>query len=481
MRTAALQDCGFLFGAKETLDANERVGARNGRENTNVRMTTTMTIKQGRSSHRGVSRRAFLKAGAGTAALLGAVNSQFPFGVPIALADGPEVTKAMLGFIALTDAAPLFVAKEKGIFAKNGMPDVEVAKQASWGATRDNLVLGGEANGIDGAHILTPMPYLISAGKVTQNNVPTPMYILARLNVNGQCISVAKEYEDIKVGVDTTPFKVALEKKKASGKAIKAAMTFPGGTHDLWIRYWLAAGGVDPDKDIETIVVPPPQMVANMKVGTMDCFCVCEPWNLQLIHQNIGYTAITTGELWNKHPEKSFGMRASFVDKYPKATTALLKSVLEAQQWCDVPANRDEVAAICAKRQWINCPVDDVTDRVKGKFDYGIPGKVVENSPHIMRYWSEHASYPFQSHDLWFLTEDIRWGKFEAGYDTKGLIAKVNREDLWRDAAKALNVPAADIPASRSRGKETFFDGKVFDPDNPAAYLKSLSIKRVDV
>ena len=111
-------------------------------------------------------------------------------------------------------------------------------------------------------------------------------------------------------------------------------MTFPGGTHDLWIRYWLAAGGIDPDKDIETIVVPPPQMVANMKVGTMDCFCVCEPWNLQLIHQDIGYTAITTGELWNKHPEKSFGMRAAWVDKYPKAAKALLMAVMEAQQWC---------------------------------------------------------------------------------------------------------------------------------------------------
>jgi nitrate/nitrite transport system substrate-binding protein len=444
-------------------------------------MATTMTIKQERNGSRGLSRRSLLKAGAGTAALLSAVNTQFPFGLPIALADGPEVTKATLGFIALTDAAPLFVAKEKGIFAKNGMPDVEVAKQASWGATRDNLVLGGDANGIDGAHILTPMPYLISAGKVTQNNVPTPMYILARLNLNGQCISVAKEYEDIKVGVDTAPFKVALEKKKASGKAVKAAMTFPGGTHDLWIRYWLAAGGTDPDKDIETIVVPPPQMVANMKVGTMDCFCVCEPWNLQLIHQQIGYTAVTTGELWNKHPEKSFGLRASFVDKYPKATMALLKSVMEAQQWCDKLENRDEVAAICAKRQWINCPVEDVTDRVKGKFDYGIPGKVVENSPHIMRYWADHASYPFQSHDLWFLTEDIRWGKYEAGYDTKGLIAKVNREDLWRDAAKALNITAADIPASKSRGKETFFDGKVFDPEYPGAYLKSLNIKRVEV
>lgn len=428
---------------------------------------------------RGLSRRQILKASAGTAALLAAAKLNLPAGA-FAQGAGPEVKAAKLGFIALTDASPLFVSKEKGIFAKYGMPDVEVQKQASWGTTRDNLVLGSEGNGIDGAHILTPMPYLISSGKVTQNNQPTPMYILARLNLNGQCISVSKEYSDLKIGIDTAPFKAALEAKKASGKSIKAAMTFPGGTHDLWIRYWLAAGGIDPDKDIETIVVPPPQMVANMKVGTMDCFCVCEPWNLQLIHQQIGYTAITTGELWDKHPEKSFGMRAAYVDKYPKAAKALLMAVMEAQQWCEKPENREEAAAICAKRQWINCPVEDVTDRMKGRFDYGT-GRVVENSPQQMRFWKDYASYPFQSHDLWFITEDIRWGKHEAGYDAKALIAKVNREDLWKEAAKDLGVAASDIPASKSRGKETFFDGKVFDPENPAAYLKSLTIKRVDV
>jgi nitrate/nitrite transport system substrate-binding protein len=428
----------------------------------------------------GFSRRQLLKATGGTAALLAAARLNFPAGA-FAQGAGPEVTKAMLGFIALSDAGPLFVAKDKGLFAKYGMPDVEVAKQASWGTTRDNLVLGSEGNGIDGAHILTPMPYLISAGKVTQNNVPTPMYILARLNLDSQCISVAKEYADLKLGVDATPFKAALDKKKASGKAVKAAMTFPGGTHDLWIRYWLAAGGIDPDKDIETIVVPPPQMVANMKVGTMDCFCVGEPWNLQLINQGIGYTAVNTGEIWNKHPEKSLGMRAAFVDKYPKAAKAILMAVMEAQQWADKAENKKELATIMGKRQWMNCPVEDVYDRSAGKFDYGIPGKVVENSPHIMKYWRDHASYPFQSHDLWFLTEDIRWGKYEAGFDTKALIAKVNREDMWREAAKEMGVAASDIPASASRGKETFFDGKVFDPENPAAYLKSLSIKRVDV
>jgi nitrate/nitrite transport system substrate-binding protein len=441
----------------------------------------TITRDTGTTKRRALTRRAFLKTTVGTAALLAAVQTKFPAGVHIAQAAGPEVTKANLGFIALTDAGALFVAKDKGFFAKHGMPGVEVQKQASWGATRDNLVLGSEGNGIDGAHILTPMPYLISAGKVTQNNVPTPMYILARLNLDSQCISVGKEYADLRIGLDTKPFKEALDKKKASGKSVKAANTFPGGTHDLWIRYWLAAGGIDPDKDIETITVPPPQMVANMKVGTMDCFCVCEPWNLQLVHQGIGYTAITTGELWNKHPEKSLGMRAAWVDKNPNAAKAITMAVMEAQQWCDKPENHEELATIMSKRQWINAPVADILDRTKGKFDYGIPGKVVENSPHIMKYWRDFASYPFQSHDLWFITEDIRWGKFEPDVDAKGLIGKVNREDIWRAAAKDLSVPAAQIPASTSRGKETFFDGKVFDPENPRAYLKSLAIKRAEI
>ena len=383
----------------------------------------------------------------------------------------------MLGFIALTDAAPLIIAKEKGFFAKYGMPDVEVAKQASWGTTRDNLVLGSQGNGIDGAHILTPMPYLISSGKVTQNNVPTPMYILARLNLDSQCISVAAEYADLKVGLDAKPFKAALEKKKASGRPVKAAMTFPGGTHDCWIRYWLAAGGIDPDKDIETIVVPPPQMVANMKVGTMDCFCVCEPWNEQLKNQQIGYTALNTGELWAKHPEKSLAMRADWVDKNPNAAKALLMAVQEAQMWCDKLENRKEIAQIVSKRQWIGAPYSDVVDRLEGKFDYGT-GRIVANSPHIMKYWRDHASYPFQSHELWFLIENVRWGKFTGQEDFASLIAKVNREDLWREAAKELGVPAAQIPQSKSRGVEKFFDGKSFDPENPSAYLASLAIRR---
>lgn len=396
--------------------------------------------------------------------------------VNVSAADTPEVTTAKLGFIALTDSAPLIIAKEKGLFAKYGMKDVEVLKQASWGTTRDNIVLGSEGGGIDGAHILTPMPYLISEGKVT-NGKKVPMYILARLNVNGQCISVANSYKELKVDVDSSKLKEAFSKAKAGGKELKCAVTFPGGTHDLWMRYWLGAGGIDPNTDVSTIVVPPPQMVANMKVGNMEAFCVGEPWNGQLVNQNLGYTALTTGELWNNHPEKAFSLRADWVDKHPKATKALLMAVLEAQMWCDKMENKEEMAEILSKREWFKAPAKDIVERAKGNFDYG-DGRVVKDSPHLMKFWSDNASYPYKSHDLWFLTEDIRWGYFPADADTKKMVDAVNREDLWQEAAKALGQEAM-IPKTTSRGVETFFDGVKFDPENPKAYLDSLKIKKI--
>jgi nitrate/nitrite transport system substrate-binding protein len=422
------------------------------------------------------TRRHILKA-TSTAALVGAARLTFPSGA-FAQSAGPEVKGTKLGYIALTDAAPLIIAQEKGIFAKYGLTGMSIEKQASWAATRDNIVLGAAANGIDGAHILTPMPYLISTGKVTTNNLPMPMYVLARLNLDSQGISVAAEYKDVGAGLDSSKLKAAFEKKKADGKEVKVAMTFPGGTHDLWIRYWLAAGGIDPDKDLSTIVVPPPQMVANMKVGNMDAFCVGEPWNEQLVNQNIGFTACTTGEIWKRHPEKALGLRADFVDKNPRATKALLMAVLEAQQWCDSMANKEEMASVLGKRQWFNVPPVDVLGRLKGDINYG-NGRVAKGTDLQMKFWMDHASFPFKSHDAWFLAENIRWGKFEPTTDINALVAKVNRADIWREAAKDLSVAAADIPATDSRGVETFFDGKTFDPANPSAYLKSLAIKRI--
>jgi len=394
---------------------------------------------------------------------------------PVAKLDPPEVKKAKLGFIALTDAAPLIVALERGYFKKYGMDEVEVIKQASWPVTRDNLELGSEKGGIDGAHILSPMPYLMSLGKITKQ--PVPMYLLARLNTNGQAISVSNTYKDLKIGADSKALKEAFAKGKSSGKELKAAMTFPGGTHDLWIRYWLAANGIDPEKDISLIPVPPAQMVANMKVGGMETFCVGEPWHAQLIDQKLGYTAVLTGELWKDHPEKALSMRADWVDKNPKAAKAILVAVMEAQQWCDKAENKEEMVKIISGRQWLKVPEKDILNRSKGTIDYGT-GRVEQNSPLLMKFWADNASFPYKSHDIWFLTEDIRWGYLPADTKVKEVVDKVNRSDLWREAAKALGVPEAQIPTSDSRGVETFFDGVKFDPEKPEEYLKSLKIKK---
>ncbi|MCR6632304.1 MAG: ABC transporter substrate-binding protein [Magnetospirillum sp.] len=422
-----------------------------------------------------ISRRTLLKASA-TAAIVSAARATLPGGAHAATGDAPEVKGATFGFIALTDAAPLIIAKEKGLFAKYGLTEVNVVKQASWGTTRDNLELGSAGGGIDGAHILSPMPYLMASGRITKNNAKVGMSILARLNVNGQAISVSNAYKDLGIASDAKGLGAALAKAKATGKEIKVAMTFPGGTHDMWLRYWLAANGIDPDKDVSTIVVPPPQMVANMKVDTMEAFCVGEPWNAQLVHQKLGFTAMTTGELWLNHPEKSLAMRADWIEKNPKAAKAVTMAVMEAQAWCD--ANLAEMCQIIAGREYLKVPVEDIAQRSLGTIDYG-DGRKVERAPFGMKFWQDHASYPFQSHDLWFLTENQRWGYQPMDLDAKALIKVVNREDIWREAAKGLGI--ANVPASPSRGPEKFFDGKVFDPANPAAYLKSQTIKRAIV
>ncbi|MFM7239629.1 MAG: CmpA/NrtA family ABC transporter substrate-binding protein [Cyanobium sp.] len=389
-------------------------------------------------------------------------------------ADAPEVPGATLGFIALTDSSPVIIALEKGFFAKHGMPEVKVVKQTSWAATRDNLELGSGGGGIDGAHILSPMPLLLTAGTITKSKQPLPMVTLARLNTQGQGLSVSKDFPGLTID-NAEAMKKALAAASAKGRKFKAAVTFPGGTHDLWMRYWLSANGVDPNKDADLVVVPPPQMVANMQTGTMDTFCVGEPWNQRLVNKTLGYTAAQTGELWNKHPEKSFSLRADWVDANPKAAKALLMAVQEAQIWCDDPANLDEMCEIVAKDKYIKASVDDIKPRLAGTVDYG-DGRKVKDSPFRMLFWAGDSSFPFKSHDTWFVTEDMRWGYLPANTDINALVSKVNRADLWKEAAKAIGQEKA-IPASDSRGKETFFDGVVFDPENPKAYLDSLKIK----
>ena len=215
----------------------------------------------------------------------------------------------------------------------------------------------------------------------------------------------------------------------------------------------------------------------------MDAFSTGDPWPNRIVADNIGFIAALSSDLWAAHPEEYFALRQDWADKHPKATKALLKAIMEAQQWCDNFDNRKELAAILSQREYFGVPEAMIEGPLMGKYDMG-EGRKIDDKKQAVLYWKDSkgsTSYPYQSHDLWFLTESHRW-KFldKTQYDSaKALIPKVNREALWKECAQEIGVPAADIPTSTSRGIEEFFDGMKFDPANPEAYLKDLKIKRV--
>ncbi|HLO84761.1 MAG TPA: CmpA/NrtA family ABC transporter substrate-binding protein [Nostocaceae cyanobacterium] len=401
----------------------------------------------------------------------------------------PETTKVKLGYIPIVEAAPLIIAKEKGFFAKYGMKDVELAKQASWGAARDNVEIGSAGGGIDGGQWQMPMPHLITEGLITKGNQKIPMYVLAQLITHGNGIAIASKHQGKGISLKLASAKSLFTQLKSS-TPFTAAFTFPHVNQDLWIRYWLAAGDIDPDADVKLLTVPAAQTVANMKTGTMDAFSTGDPWPFRLVQDKIGFMAALTAEIWKNHPEEYLAIRADWVDKYPKATKAILKGIMEAQQWLDNFENRKEAAQILAGRNYFNLPNPDIlSDPYQGKYDMG-DGRKIDDKSMAAYYWKDEkgsVSYPYQSHDLWFITENVRWGFLPKDYidnnaaKAKELIKKVNREDIWREAAKDLGVSAADIPTSTSRGVEEFFDGVKFDPEKPAEYLNSLKIKKVTI
>ncbi|HEY9825928.1 MAG TPA: CmpA/NrtA family ABC transporter substrate-binding protein, partial [Stenomitos sp.] len=388
---------------------------------------------------------------------------------PVAVAgEAPETTQIKLGYLPIVEAAPLIIAKHKGLFAKYGMPDVEVSKQANWGSARDNVEIGSQGGGIDGGQWQMPMPHLISEGLITKGNKKIPMYVLAQLVTQGNGIAVANKH--LGKGIHAKMEKQAvdyLKGLKAANTPFKAAYTFPKVNQDFWIRYWLAANGIDPDQDLSLLTVPAAQTVANMKTGTMDAFSTGDPWPYRIIEDKIGFLSALTAQIWRFHPEEYLAIRGDWVDKNPKATKAVLKAVMEAQQWCDKPENREELVNILAGREYFNVPAAVLKPPFEGKYDLGDGQPAINDFKMGPLYWKDDrgsVSYPYKSHDLWFITESVRWGFLPAKTldDAQRIVNSVNREDIWREAAKELGVPDADIPKETSRGVETFFDGKTF-------------------
>ncbi|MEI6829342.1 MAG: CmpA/NrtA family ABC transporter substrate-binding protein [Synechococcaceae cyanobacterium ELA445] len=396
-----------------------------------------------------------------------------------------ETTTISLGFIPILEAAPLVVAVEKGFFAKHGL-EVNLTKQASWPSARDNVVLGSAGGGIDGGQWQMPMPQMISEGAITDGK-KVPMVVLAMLMSQGNGIAASNGVKDGNLSVDlkkTSPgFFDSFAQK--TGSKFKASYTFPKANQEIWIRYWLAAGGVDPDKQVELLTVPATETLQGMKNGTMQAFSTGDPWPSRIVKDKVGYLAATTAQIWKSHPEEYLAVRSDWVDKHPKAAVALIKGVIEAQQWLDKPENKAEAAKILSSRKWYNIPAPVLEQALKGEYLMGAAGTPESNPAMGPLYWASDRgviSYPYKSLTLWFLLEALRWKFYPGILDTveqaQAINDKVTREDLWIQAATELGVPAADIPTGSSRGKETFFDGVVYDPANPKAYLDGQKIKK---
>jgi nitrate/nitrite transport system substrate-binding protein len=406
-----------------------------------------------------LTRREVLKTSA-AAALLSGLPTGWRGGA--SAQDAPETPKVRLGIIALTDCSSIVMAHELGLFKKYGI-DSTVSKEASWAVIRDRLSLGEN----QATHLLIGTAYAMTMG--LQGSPVKPTVIPCYLNRNGQAITLTKMLLD-KGAKTPAQIKPLAAEAKAKGSPMTFAMTYPPGTHAMWMRYWLASGGINPDRDVSLITIPPAQMVANMKVGKMDGFCVGEPWNARAIVDGIGFTAITTQQLWKDHPEKVLAFTEEFAAKNPRTVKAVVRAVVEASQWIDKLENRPRMAEVVSQPQYINCPKEIILGRLLGEYDYGDGRK--EKDKLYMTFFDRQTNFPQKSHGVWWLSQFRRWGMVKEAPDYKGLVDRVHRPDIFREVAKEMGVetPREDMK------KETLFDGVTFDPADPEKYARSFAV-----
>ena len=408
-----------------------------------------------------VSRRNVLKTGGSALATLMA-------GLPGGWAgtayadDSPETKDIRFGMIALTDCSPIIMAHELGYFKKFGINSV-ISKEASWAVIRDKMNIGEN----QATHMLIGMPFASTMGLL--GSPVKPMVIPWLLNRNGQAITLSNDLKKTGVKMSSAPLKSVALKAKADGKPLTFAMTFPPGTHAMWMRYWLANGGIHPDKDVSLVTIPPAQMIANMKVGKMDGYCVGEPWNYRAIRDGIGYTAVTTQQLWKDHPEKVCAFTAEFADKNPRTVKAVLKGLQLASAWADKMENRPKLAETVSQATYINCPQDIILARLQGKYEYG-DGRS-EQDPNYMIFNSRDCNYPQKTFGLWWLSQFRRWGMVKGAPDYQGIVNKVMRPDIYTEAMKEMGV----ISKPKDMVPQKLFDG-MFDPKDPEKYANSFAI-----
>ena len=394
------------------------------------------------------------------AALKALISPAVREGAWAAGSDAPEKPNLNIGFIPLTDCASVVMASVKGFDKKYGL-SITPSKEASWAAVRDKLASGE----LDAAQVLYGLVYGVQLGI---GGPKQDMAVLASINNNGQAISLSNQLKAKGVTDGTSLAKlVASEPKEYT-----FAQTFPTGTHAMWLYYWLAAHGIDPFNDVKVITVPPPQMIDNMRVDNMDGFCAGEPWNARAIRDNIGFTAATSQDIWQDHPEKVLGTTAEFVERYPNTARAMVAAILDASKYIDTMSNRSEVARVISAEQYVNTDFDSIEDRMLGQYDNGI-GRQWQDPNYMKFYNGGMVNFPYLSDGMWFLTQHKRWGLLKEHPDYLAVARQVNRIDVYRAAAEMTKTP---LPKSEMR-TSTLMDGVVWDGKNPADYADSFKIK----
>lgn len=412
-----------------------------------------------------MNRRDFLKlsvTGSAAAALAACAPNAAsgPTATPQAAASGDVIR---IGFIPLTDCASVVMADKLGLYKQYGL-NVEVTKEASWANVRDKLLTGE----LQAAHCLFGMPFSVYTG--VGGAAGKELKIAMMINSNGQAITLTKELSQYVSYGKTDGISKAVDALKAKKEAT-FAMTFPGGTHDMWLRYWLAAGGID-QKAVKIVTIPPPQMVANMKVNTMDGFCVGEPWGGVAVRDDIGYTAITTQDIWKDHPEKALVANADFAAKRTDDLKKVMRAVLEASIWLDKMENRAEAADIVSGQAYVNAPVDVLKDRLMGKYKLGADqGDKTFTDDYMLFHKDGFINAPRSGHGIWYMSQYVRFGYLKEAPDYKAIADKLILKDLYKEVAGELKIAIPDDDMSPFTLK---LDNATFDPANPTtAYHRS--------
>jgi nitrate/nitrite transport system substrate-binding protein len=374
--------------------------------------------------------------------------------------DAPELNSVDVGFMALTDSASLVVAATQGFAQPYGL-NINLHRQPSWASLRDRLVSGQ----LHAAHSLYGLVYAAHLGLGGQAR---DMAVLMGLNQNGQSINLSRALQD--AGVITPE---ALDRRThQSDSKLTFAQTFPTGNHALWLYYWLASQGIHPLRDVDSVVVPPPQMVEHLQAGRIDGFCVGEPWGASAVSQHLGFTLATTQAIWPDHPEKVLGCSLEFVQQYPNTARALVMAVLEASRFIEQNMdNRRSTAQLLSAAEYVNAPVEAIESRLVGEYDDGLGNRWTDH--HAVSFHRQgQVNLPYLSDGMWFMTQFRRWGLLREDPDYLGVAKTVQQLDVYREAATALGINVPDSPMRSSQ----LIDGKIWDGSDPAGYARSFKL-----